>query len=576
MQMSTQSTICITMPTSRPAADVPEDWRTDYDEGDAATAAAGALTTQGFVGLRGAISHATANNLAEYLDKELIHRKQDCAARDDGRHLYASERWFGAVRDRRNRFDMRFDVTAPPVSTALHDPSDIAVPTDATVPTDDDDDDDDTQSKEEERRIADARACAYAKRAERQERMRGLDMTPVARGCVVSSQLLPLELVAALRADAFALETIGEFTPSGLSIAARTASHQGFGVADRCVRAVTPDLGGDRAARCEFTRYLDALRDAVGAALGRTLICAEQYYSIHRPGACLPRHMDERHEVLKPAPRGWASSHRRSLSWLFYLSGEHEGGELRAYCREVPTGTSCVGSHEGNLQVGWLEAESGEAEGSSGVSPTGRIGVPPMSVPIFAPVYMDAWRRPTDGPPPSDRACAADPPASSRPLLALYLVRPDGSREWISAAFDACLISTISSTKSSARPQADGPLQDAPSGARGACLSAAVGALAEQLPPHLRGRFSSVEAVPHEGGPPARVVDVSPRGGTLAIFDAVTVPHEVMPTTSGARVAIAGWFHEEQQPFPEWFDERSAPERGLAHGKPVVLGAPRS
>ena len=55
-----------------------------------------------------------------------------------------------------------------------------------------------------------------------------------------------------------------------------------------------------------------------------------------------------------------------------------------------------------------------------------------------------------------------------------------------------------------------------------------------------------------------------PIGGTLAIFDAVTVPHEVLPTRAGERIAMAGWFHEAQRPFPDWFDEKATPERGAA------------
>jgi len=48
------------------------------------------------------------------------------------------------------------------------------------------------------------------------------------------------------------------------------------------------------------------------------------------------------------------------------------------------------------------------------------------------------------------------------------------------------------------------------------------------------------------------VLDTSPRGGSLVMFDSVCVPHEVRTTMSGQRVALAGWFHEEVQSFPEW------------------------
>jgi len=47
---------------------------------------------------------------------------------------------------------------------------------------------------------------------------------------------------------------------------------------------------------------------------------------------------------------------------------------------------------------------------------------------------------------------------------------------------------------------------------------------------------------------------VYPVRGTLVAFDSVSLPHEVMEVTAGngrVRAAIAGWFHEETQGFPE-------------------------
>ena len=41
-----------------------------------------------------------------------------------------------------------------------------------------------------------------------------------------------------------------------------------------------------------------------------------------------------------------------------------------------------------------------------------------------------------------------------------------------------------------------------------------------------------------------RVRDVAPEGGTLVLFDSVSVPHEVMPTLRRERFACSGWFHE--------------------------------
>ena len=43
------------------------------------------------------------------------------------------------------------------------------------------------------------------------------------------------------------------------------------------------------------------------------------------------------------------------------------------------------------------------------------------------------------------------------------------------------------------------------------------------------------------------LADVNPIGGTLVIFDSVTLPHEVMPTKQRDRWATSGWFHEDQQ-----------------------------
>jgi Rps23 Pro-64 3,4-dihydroxylase Tpa1-like proline 4-hydroxylase len=41
--------------------------------------------------------------------------------------------------------------------------------------------------------------------------------------------------------------------------------------------------------------------------------------------------------------------------------------------------------------------------------------------------------------------------------------------------------------------------------------------------------------------------DVDPLGGTLVLFDSVSLPHEVLATKSKERWACSGWFHEDQQ-----------------------------
>jgi hypothetical protein len=42
--------------------------------------------------------------------------------------------------------------------------------------------------------------------------------------------------------------------------------------------------------------------------------------------------------------------------------------------------------------------------------------------------------------------------------------------------------------------------------------------------------------------------DIDPIGGTLVLFDSVSLPHEVLATRGRERWATSGWFHEDQQP----------------------------
>ena len=41
--------------------------------------------------------------------------------------------------------------------------------------------------------------------------------------------------------------------------------------------------------------------------------------------------------------------------------------------------------------------------------------------------------------------------------------------------------------------------------------------------------------------------DVDPLGGTLVLFDSVSLPHEVLATQNRERWACSGWYHEDQQ-----------------------------
>jgi hypothetical protein len=338
-----------------------------------------------------------------------------------------------------------------------------------------------------------------------------LDLSLVRRGgVVVVPKYLPADLVVALRADASRLRDEGLFGASGLrdNTLARTAP-QVYGAEDRLVLAISPRLGGDRTTRARFDTQLDSLRVQIEAALDRPgLTVAEQYYSIHGPGAFLGRHSDERHDETK-GERGWTARTRRSVSWLVYLSadgwgeagGAGAGGALRAFCRAA---RGCaVGAHRGDLQVGWL-AHEGDAE-------------------AFEPVFLDAWVRSPE----------------SQPRLAMYTVS-DGRRDMLTAAF-----SYDSPSWQQALPQGD--CDDADE--RGFTAEALEAALRAQLPETLRARFRTTDSV--DG--PGDSVEILPEGGTLVLFDSVSVPHDVLPTERGERFAIAGWLHERSQAFPEWF-----------------------
>ncbi|KAL3923374.1 MAG: hypothetical protein SGARI_006232 [Bacillariaceae sp.] len=93
----------------------------------------------------------------------------------------------------------------------------------------------------------------------------------------------------------------------------------------------------------------------------------ECYYSLSNVGSSLPRHMDERHEEMKGA-QGWLLPSRRSLSWLIYLSEPADwdiaqnGGALRTFPQQslkVDEKSNGDSTHEGNLQVGWLQEKHG-------------------------------------------------------------------------------------------------------------------------------------------------------------------------------------------------------------------------
>lgn len=279
--------------------------------------------------------------------------------------------------------------------------------------------------------------------------------------------------------------------------------------------------------RSAIDHKLEILKHELEKQLNKKLELAEQYYSISPTGSFLPRHMDERHEETK-GDKGWCSCTRRSISWLLYLNDydwddegilSGQGGAFRAYCRRMQAESNC-GANEGNLQVGWLLLNHDEIdEIHSGANHQ-----------IFEPVFLDCWVKTPVG-----DSLGGDFEQEWHALYSLYVVRCNGrknqkhQRKYLSKPFGP-----------------DSPTW--PSHMEINTFDEFASALASQLPLQTQKKFRSVNDI---NG--SKIVDVSPFGGTLVLFDSVTIPHEVLATTKGERLAIGGWFHERQQTFPEWY-----------------------
>ena len=232
-------------------------------------------------------------------------------------------------------------------------------------------------------------------------------------------------------------------------------------------------------------------------------------YLHYKPGALVSRHVDDRHVELK-RPGGARlqkkpDATRRSITWLAYLNDDwdpkRDGGQLRLHERAQPS--SHVGALDTHLQVGWLRATATEGE---------------------TPVFLDASREPA-APDKPDATCM------------LYACAADGTkRDLSSKPFAASPALYLAGGDFFARKL----LVDKPSDAsRFHLVDAPKSAASSYLPPPQYGERGE------DGG--ERVRDVFPEGGTLVLFDSVSLPHEVMPTIGRERFACSGWFHEQVQ-----------------------------
>lgn len=299
---------------------------------------------------------------------------------------------------------------------------------------------------------------------------------------------------------------------------------------------VNPNLGSAPALRINtlMNTQIAQLRQDLSVGLDRPNIALlkdgmnnhEVSYTRFGPGAFLKRHTDEHHEELK-GPAGWARPTRRSLSWLIYLNepdwSSEDGGNLRTFPRMAPT-AHATGSRQGDLQIGWL--------------------TPTRADPWERPVFLDGRRQGESG------------------HCALYI---DDSRTTVQQKQGVGIGSSSGRTYLTNDFTADPYLFMSTDwviqhvliqnydtwGHRFHYVEPPKSLMTEFMEKKsltTTGKFISTQ---QEG---EYVLDVPPTGGTLVMFDSVTLPHQVMATIGRERWAVSGWFHETQQEIPRAVD----------------------
>jgi hypothetical protein len=288
---------------------------------------------------------------------------------------------------------------------------------------------------------------------------------------------------------------------------------------------------------CEIPTCVRQLQQTLSDALNHdnnrptladTNLSHECYYSKSEVGSRLPRHMDKRHEELKGA-KGWLLPSGRSISWLIYLSDPRDwdlqvhGGALRSFPQRHVVESDAT--HDGNLQVGWLVSSLEDEDRLS------------------RPVYLDSWFPMVGIVAEADEGAVPEPPH-----CILYALDGRGEKEQLT------------------RPWLTEALQGMPVwDFLKACAQRDSSTLSEKeqqqpllfVSPKLAQEFAPLEdGMAWEEGqdpPGSEVVDMVPLRGSLVVFDSVRLPHQVQLIHNGTRLALAGWFHEKTQEFPESF-----------------------
>ena len=401
------------------------------------------------------------------------------------------------------------------------------------------------------------------------------------------------------------LEVKGQFQKSGLANTATAAvnnsNNKVFGNTDRSLCPVpwwsdslkgtidnnnssstTNTHSGNQELLTIISSRIQNLRLALASILHRpTMTDAsldhECYYSVSTVGTFLSRHMDERHEELKGA-KGWLLPSRRSLSWLIYLSDPpdwtlHEhGGALRTFPPKSTVSTKgredggitkttlpSLTQDEGNLQIGWLLPAVNNKQQQQ------------QQQQHQIPVYLDSWY-PVSVPQgqPNTQSSAAAASSSLEPHCVLYtrnvrngemilLTKPwltealqgisvsDFLSTWAKRQSSTITTTTTTTTKQNGDVTKDGLFLQREYAQRFVLLEDRSAWNWKTNENDNHGANDKDQLVPPAG---TRIEDIVPQRGSLVVFDSVTLPHQVERIYKGKRVALAGWFHEETQPFP--------------------------
>lgn len=366
--------------------------------------------------------------------------------------------------------------------------------------------------------------------------------------------------VTTYRNDAQSIYTDGYFTSDALASYGNERNTKFDPSKDRTVLKLqqwkNPTIGNYNLRTNQLGNRISNIRNDLSYQLNRPHLIDKDSYSTSRygvgsteisytrfgPGAYLKRHVDEHHEELKGV-NGWIQPSRRSLSWLIYLNDpktwniNQNNGCLRCYERSTTPPSNIVGSRSnGDLQIGWLH--------------------PTWYDPIERPVFLDSQynhhhnENNKESSNIFDFKCAMyidddtttttndyrnEENIQQQPKKnKIYITKGFPSHPTLYMTGSEYVVKKFFINNNNNNNDFSNRFQ-----------------LIEQPRSQINDFISRLVASDNNNEQQYETVkDIPPLGGTLVIFDSVTLPHEVLPSIGKERWAISGWMHEDQQSIP--------------------------